>query len=127
MAVNSYVGILPARSIDLTVDGNLQEFLQVHPVVFVRNWLDVMVHRNMDTHLAGVDSQDPHQCGEEDKKDWLFEVILLALILPFICLWHICLVLGRSPFGGSGKIREGTPLPSLTHLAHIRLFIHQLL
>jgi hypothetical protein len=79
-----------------------------------------MDHRNMDTYLAGAALQDRYQCGEEVKKDWLFEVILVALILPFF------LVLGRSPFGDSAKMSEGTPFPSLTHLAHIRLFFHQL-
>jgi hypothetical protein len=42
-----------------------------------------MDHRNSDTHLAGGDLLYPYQCGEEVKKDWLFEVILLTLILPF--------------------------------------------
>jgi hypothetical protein len=46
-----------------------------------------MDHRNRDTHLAGVALQDPYQCGEEVKKDWLFELILVALILPFIRFW----------------------------------------
>jgi hypothetical protein len=43
-----------------------------------------MDHRNRDTHLADVASQDLYQCGEEVKKDWFFEVILVALILPFL-------------------------------------------
>jgi hypothetical protein len=42
-----------------------------------------MVHRNRDIHLVGVASQDPNQYGGELKKDWLFEVILVALTLPF--------------------------------------------
>jgi hypothetical protein len=33
--------------------------------------------------------------------------------------------LGRSPFDHSVRICEGTPFPSLTHLAHFRLFFHQ--
>ena len=35
------------------------------------------------------------------------------------------MVLGRSPFDAFAKIGEGTPFPSLTHLAHIRLFLNQ--
>jgi hypothetical protein len=42
-----------------------------------------MDHRNMGIHLAGVALQDLYQCGEGAKKDWLFEVILLTLILPY--------------------------------------------
>jgi hypothetical protein len=42
-----------------------------------------MDHRNGDTHLAGVDLLDLCQCGEEVKKDWFFELILVAWILPF--------------------------------------------
>jgi hypothetical protein len=42
-----------------------------------------MDHRNMDTHLAGAASKVPYQYDEEVKKDWLFEVILVTLILPF--------------------------------------------
>jgi hypothetical protein len=41
----------------------------------------------MDIHPAGAALQDPYQYGEEVKKDWLFEVILVALILPFSRFW----------------------------------------
>jgi hypothetical protein len=82
--------------------------------------LDLAARCNIDIHLAGGALQDPYQDGKEVKKDWLSEAILVALILPFFE------VLGRSPFGASVKIREGTPLPSLTHLAHFRLFFHLL-
>jgi hypothetical protein len=120
MAAGSYGGILPARNTDLDVGDNLQECHRGLPEVYADSWLDLMDHRNRDIHLARAASQGPYQYGVEVKKDWLFEVILVALTLPFF------LVLGRSPFGGSRKIREGTPFPSLTHLAHIRLFFHQL-
>jgi hypothetical protein len=46
-----------------------------------------MTHRNMDNHLAGAARPFPYQCGEEVKKDWLFEVILVALILPLFWFW----------------------------------------
>jgi hypothetical protein len=46
-----------------------------------------MDHRNRDTHFAGAALQDPYRYGEEVKKDWLFEVILVALILPFYWFW----------------------------------------
>jgi len=46
-----------------------------------------MDHRNMGIHLAGAALQDPYQYGEEVKKDWLFEVIPVALILPFFRFW----------------------------------------
>ena len=78
-----------------------------------------MDHRNRDTHRAGVAAQDPYQCGEEVKKDWLFELILVALILPFLGF-------GQESFHASVKILEGTPRPYLTHLAHFGLFLHQL-
>jgi hypothetical protein len=42
-----------------------------------------MDHRNMDSLSADGDWQGPHQCDEEGKKDWLFGVLLLTLILPF--------------------------------------------
>ena len=41
----------------------------------------------MDIHLAGAGLQDPYQYGEEVKKDWLSEVILVALILPSFGFW----------------------------------------
>jgi hypothetical protein len=78
-----------------------------------------MDHRNRHILLAGVASQDPYQCGEEVKKNWLFELILVALILPFLGF-------GQESFHASVKIREGTPRPFLTHLAYFRLFLHQL-
>ena len=83
MAAGSYGGIFPVRSIDLDVGDNLQECHRVLPEVYADSWLDVVEHRNMDIHLVGVASQDLYLCGEEMKKDWLFEVILVALILPF--------------------------------------------
>jgi hypothetical protein len=46
-----------------------------------------MDHRNRDTHFAGAALQDPYRYGEEVKKDWLFELILVALILPFVRFW----------------------------------------
>jgi hypothetical protein len=46
-----------------------------------------MDHCNRGTHLADAAWQDPHQCSEEVKKDWLFEVILVALILPLFWFW----------------------------------------
>jgi hypothetical protein len=46
-----------------------------------------MDHCNRDTLLSGAAWQDPHQCGEELKKDWLFEVFLVASILPFYWFW----------------------------------------
>lgn len=87
MAARFFVCTLAANSTDLDGLGNLQEFPQVHLVVYAGSWLDVMGHRNMDIHLADVAWQDPHQCGEEGKKDWLFEVILLSFILPFRWFW----------------------------------------
>ena len=83
MAVDSYGGIFPVRSIDLDVGDNLQECHRVLPEVYADSWLDVMDHRNMDNHFAGAALQVPYQYGEEVKKDWLFEVILVALTLPF--------------------------------------------
>jgi hypothetical protein len=112
MAVDSCVGILPARSTDLDGPGNLQEFPQVHPVVYARSWLDVMDHRNMDIHLVGVASQDPYQYGEEEKKDWLFEVILLTLILPFFDFWA-----GVPSVDLARYVRGLLSLPS--HILHI--------
>ena len=84
MAAGSYIGILPDRNTDLNGGDNLQEYHRGLPEVYAYSWLDVMDHRNMDTHLAGAALQDPYQYGEEVKKDWLFEVILVALILPFL-------------------------------------------
>jgi hypothetical protein len=83
MAAGSYGGILPARSIDLTAGGNLQKCHQGLPAVCADSWLDLMDHRNMGNHFAGAAFQDPYQYGGEVKKDWLFEVILVALFLPF--------------------------------------------
>ena len=87
MAAGSDGGILPARNTDLNRGDNRQECHRGLPEVYADNWLDVMDHRNMDTHLAGADLQVPYQCGEEVKKDWLFEVILVTLILPFFRIW----------------------------------------
>jgi hypothetical protein len=42
-----------------------------------------MDHRNMDSPSPDGDWQGPYQCDEEGKKDWLFAVLLLTLILPF--------------------------------------------
>jgi hypothetical protein len=87
MAAGSCCGILPDRNTDLDGGGNLQECHRSHPEVCEDSWLDVMDHRNMDIHLAGVVWLNPYQYGEEVKKDWLFEVILVALILPFFRFW----------------------------------------
>ena len=87
MVASSCVCTLAVNSTDLDGLSNLQEFPQVHLVVYARSWLDVMGHRNMGIHLADVAWQDPHQCGEEEKKDWIFEVILLSLLLPFHLFW----------------------------------------
>ena len=54
MAVDSYGGIFPVRSIDLDVGDNLQECHRVLPEVYADSWLDLTVHRNMDIHLAGA-------------------------------------------------------------------------
>jgi hypothetical protein len=83
MAAGSCGGILHARSIDLTGEDNLQECHRGLPEVYADSWLDLMGHRNRNIHLARAASQDPYQYGVEVKKDWLFEVILVALILPF--------------------------------------------
>jgi len=112
MAAGSYGGILPARSIDLTGGDNLQECHRVLPEVYADSWLDVMDHRNMDIHLAGAALQDPYQYGEEVKKDWLFEVILLALILPFFRFWA-----GVPSVDLSRYVRGLLSLPS--HILHI--------
>jgi hypothetical protein len=83
MAAGSYAGILPARNTDLIGGDNLQECHRDLPGVYADSCLDAEDHRNMDTHLFGAVLQVPYQCGEEVKKDWLFEAILVALILPF--------------------------------------------
>ena len=108
MAAGSCGGILPDRNTDLNGGDNLQEYHRGLPEVYAYSWLDVMDHRNMDIHLAGAALQDPYQYGEEVKKDWLFEVKMVTLFLPFLLDW------GRSPFDTFPKIREGTPLTSLT-------------
>jgi hypothetical protein len=78
-----------------------------------------MDHRNANSPLAGAVLTGLYQCGEEVKKDWLFELILVAWILP-------CLGFRQESFHASGKIREGTPRPFLTLLAHFRLLLHHL-
>ena len=87
MAVGSCGGILPDRNTDLDGKDNLQECHRGLLGVSADSWLDVGDHRNMDIHPAGAALQDPYQYGEEVKKDWLFEVILVALILPFSRFW----------------------------------------
>jgi hypothetical protein len=83
MAADSVGGILPDRNTDSDGGDILRQSHQVLHEVYACSWLDVMDHCNRGTHLADAAWQDPHQCSEEVKKDWLFEVILLTLILPF--------------------------------------------
>jgi hypothetical protein len=71
-----------------------------------------MDHRNMDIHPAGVAGQYPYQYGEEVKKDWLFEVILVTLTLPFFWIWA-----GVPSNILSGYVRGLLSLPS--HISHI--------
>jgi hypothetical protein len=71
-----------------------------------------MDHRNMDTHLAGAASKVPYQYDEEVKKDWLFEVILVTLILPLFWFWA-----GVPSVILSGYVRGLLSLPS--HILHI--------
>jgi hypothetical protein len=68
----------------------------------------------MDIHLVGVASPDPYQCGEEVKKDWLFEVILVTLILPFFRFWA-----GVPSMLLPGYVRGLLSLPShISHTSH---------
>jgi len=69
MAARSCAGNLPDHNRDLIVQGIHQGSNPVLPVVSADNWNNVTVHRNMDTWLTAVLWQDPHQCGEEEKKD----------------------------------------------------------
>ena len=66
----------------------------------------------MDTHLADAALQDPYQYGEEVKKDWLFEVILITLILPSFRFWA-----GVPSVDPSRYVRGLLSLPS--HILHI--------
>jgi hypothetical protein len=87
MAAGFCGGILADRNTDSNGGNILQGCHQVLPEVYACSWLDVMDHCNRHTHLAGAACQDPYQYGEEVKKDWLFEVILVALILPLFRFW----------------------------------------
>jgi hypothetical protein len=71
-----------------------------------------MGHHNLDILLAGAALQDPYQCGVEVKKDWLFEVILVALTLPFFGFRA-----GVPSIILSGYVRGLLSLPS--HISHI--------
>ena len=112
MAVGSCACILPAHNIDLDVGGNLQECHRDLPEVYADSWLDVMDHRNLDIHLACAALQDLYQYGVEVKKDWLFEVILVALIPPFFRFWA-----GVPSVALSRYVRGLLSLPS--HILHI--------
>ena len=112
MAVGSCGGILPDRNTDLDGEDSLQEYHRDLPEVYADSWLDVTDHRNMDTHLAGALLLDPYQCREEVKKDWLFEVILVTLILPFFRSWA-----GVPSVDLARYVRGLLSLPS--HILHI--------
>jgi hypothetical protein len=116
MAAGSYGGILPDCNTDLDAGDNLQECHRGLPEVYADSWLDVMDHRNRDSHFAGASLQDPYLCGEEVKKDWLFEVILVALILPFFWFWA-----GVPSMHLSRYVRGLLSLPS--HILHISDYI----
>jgi hypothetical protein len=83
-AAGSCGDILLARSIGFDAGDNLPEGHRGLPGVYADSWLDVMDHRNMDSPSDDGDWQGPYQCDEEGKKDWLFGVLLLTLILPFL-------------------------------------------
>ena len=80
-------GILHDRNTDSDGEDIPQECRRVLHEVCACSWLDVVDHRNANSHLAGVVLPGLCQCGEEVKKDWLFELILVAWILPFFRFW----------------------------------------
>ena len=85
-------------------------------MVYVYSCLDAMDHRNMNIPLVGVAGLNPYQYGEEVKKDWLFEVILVALFLPFFRFWA-----GVPSVALSRYLRGLLSLPS--HILHISDYI----
>jgi hypothetical protein len=91
----------------------LQEYRQGRLAVFAGNWLDAMCRCRMDILCFEPVRQGQNQSDEEEKKDWLFEEVLITFSCP--PLW----LLGRSPFSDICKVREGAPLFSLTYLVRV--------
>lgn len=87
-------------------------------MAFADNWNDVKTHRSMGNLQLFAFLPSLHQYGEEGKKGWLFEEVLVTFS---------CLNMGRSPLGSIRKVREGTPCPSITYLAHLKHLFHHLL
>ena len=55
-----------------------------HHAAFVNNWLDAMCRCRMDILCFEPVRQGPNQSDKEDKKDWLFEEVLITFFLPFL-------------------------------------------
>ena len=68
-------------------------------MVYVGSWNGVVDHRNKGNLLFAADQQNQDQYGGEEKKDWLFEEVLVT----FSCLF----VSGRSPLGVFARYVRG--------------------
>jgi hypothetical protein len=60
------------------------EYPQAPLAAFVGNWLDAMCLCRMDILCFEPVRQGPNQSDEEEKKDWLFEEVLITFFLPFL-------------------------------------------
>jgi hypothetical protein len=96
------------------------EYRQDHHAVFWYNWHDAVCSRKTDILCFEPVRQGPNQSGKEEKKDWLFEEVVVAFSCPPLRL------LGRSPFSDIFRVCEGAPLFSLTYLANFTPFFHHL-
>jgi hypothetical protein len=90
-AVRTCVCIHRVHNIDYVGSYILREDLLVHHVVFSDSWLDVMVRHNKNILLIGFAPQDLYLYDREVKKVWVFEEVLLTLLLSFL------VYSGRSP------------------------------